>query len=261
MRIPDPSPLFHDAFHAAISGDAEAIRAWSPLGAADLAGLAVYRNTIAGARADVLIGAYPTVSQVVGEDWMQQAALAFTRQMPGDEPALHLYGAAFADWLAAFPPAQDLPYLASLARLDRAWSEAHAAPDAKGLTPDDLRDQPTAAIMAMHLIVHPSVRIFRFDWSTPALWLAHRKPADPHADMAWVARDEAILIHRPEAVVQAQILVLSAHTFLKACRRGATLADANLAALRVDPGCNLNALFSDLLTTGVFNRISSENTP
>src|SRR5690606_1009714 len=166
---------FHAAFEAALAGRFDDL--WPHLAPDDrtLGAMAVYRNTAIKGRIDALEANYPTVSQMVGSQWFRAAAREFVEEQPGDDPVLVDYGAGFADWLAGFEPARDMAYLAPVARLDRAWTEAHLARDAR-----PLHARHAAALgLALTGVVarlHPSSSLFWFDWTAPSLWLAHRYP-------------------------------------------------------------------------------------
>ncbi|KAG0919362.1 hypothetical protein G6F31_021147 [Rhizopus arrhizus] len=55
-------------------------------------------------------------------------ARVFAAATPPSSPVLLHYGAEFPDFIASFPPAEPLPYLADVARIERAATEAfHAA--------------------------------------------------------------------------------------------------------------------------------------
>lgn len=204
--------------------------------------LAVYRNNIAAAGVEALAAAFPTVRQMVGEAWFAAAALAFLRAHPPHDPRLSDYGADFPDWLAAFPPAQDLPYLAPAARLDRAWLDAHLAAAPVG----SLAKQPTGDLAAWRASPHPSLRLFRFSTSVPSLWLAHRFPDEAPAELAFVAADEPLAIWRPGHEVRARKLDAQAYAFLAACRDGRSLSAARAAALAAGPPGPALALFDTL---------------
>src|SRR6202000_1958685 len=60
----------------------------------------------------------PTVDALVGEAFFDQAAQAFVQDHPPASAWLTGYGASFADFLDAYEPARDLPYLADVARFD-----------------------------------------------------------------------------------------------------------------------------------------------
>lgn len=210
--------------------------------------LAVYRNNVAAAGVEALAAAFPTVRQMVGEDWFDAAALAFLRERPPEDPRLSAYGGDFPDWLAAFPPARDLPYLAPVARLDRAWLEAHLAAGPQS-PPAALR--PPADLSAHRGTLHPTLRLFRFSTSVPSLWLAHRFPADTPGDLAFVAADEPLAIWRPQHEVRARKLDPQAYAFLAACRDGRSLAAARAAALAAGPPGPALALAETLSAEGL----------
>ena len=250
---------FHAAFQTALEGRFDDL--WPHLAPDDrtLGAIAVYRNTATKGRIDALEANYPSVSQMVGGEWFRAAAREFVEEQPGDDPVLAAYGPGFPDWLARFEPAQDMPYLAPVARLDRAWTEAHLAEDAKPMAPRD------AAAMGMALTgvsarLHPSVRLFWFDWTAPSLWLAHRYPAGG-VDLSWRAEPEGLLIHRPGDEVRARRVSHAEWAFLDACRKGRAFGVAALNAQSAQPGLDVPALFAGLIALGVFDStvITSSN--
>lgn len=243
---------FHDAFEAALRGDDDALGPW--LGTPGAPGLAVYRNTVARGRADVLAAAYPTVARLTGEDWFRAAALEFAAADPPTDPAMDRYGEGFPAWLAEFPPARALPYLAPVARLDRAFSEAHAAVDAPVLEPAGAAALDPAALFAARAVLHPSARLFWFDWTVASVWLSERdfEPADA---IAYIEKGEGLLIARPRLTVTATRLNKPAHAFLKACKTGKTLGQAAAAAFAADPDADLRILFARLVGAGAFSHL------
>ncbi len=224
---------FHDAFHRALDGPPDGLSPWLTLDARGLAGLSVYRNTATRGRIEALAANYPTVVQVVGEEWFTGAARAFGRQHPEADAVLAACGEAFPSFLTTFPPAQSLPYLAPMARLDRAWTEAHLAPD----------DGPGP--------LHPSARLFRFGWSVPALWLAHRYPDQSGAAMRWAPETQAILIHRPQDGVRARLLTEAEWTVLDSIRRGLTRGAVMARVLIEHPHRDYADLMAELTACGV----------
>lgn len=248
--MPDP---FHDAFEAALRGDSAPLTPW--LADPDAPGLAVYRNTIAKGRADVLAAAFPTVARLTGEEWFRAASLEFAAANPPSDAAMDRYGESFPAWLAAFPPAQVLPYLAPVARLDRAFSEAHAAADAPLLDAGEAAALDPAALFAAKAVLHPASRPFWFDWTVASIWLSERgiEPAE-HLDFA--ERGEGLLIARPRMAVTATRLDKASYAFLKACRAGKALGQAATAAFAADPSTDLRTLFAALIAAGAFTSLT-----
>lgn len=245
---------FHAAFAEAMAGRPDALRPFLAGDACAQAALSIYLNTTIKARIDALESNYPTVCQLVGVDWFRAAASIFVADQPGNDAVLADYGAGFANWLAGFEPARDHPYLAPCARLDRAWTEAHLAADAAPLSAADAA-RPGLALAGMAVGLHPSARLFWFDWSAPTIWLAHRRePAS--AGLEWRPGGEGLLIHRPHWDVVARRTSAAEHAFLQACRLGRPLGAAAAAAQGAAPGVDGSALFADLLTAGVFAGLS-----
>ena len=240
---------FHAAFADALGGRPDAL--WPELADGDQAGaLAVYRNTAVKGRIDALQANYPTVAELTGDEWFRAAARVFVGDEPGGDQAMAAYGEGFPAWLERFAPARDLPFLAPVARLDRAWTEAHLAVDAAPLTPDQAA-RPGLALAGVVLTLHPSLRLFRFDWSAPSLWLAHRYP-ELGGSLEWRPAAEALTVWRPGLEVRARRVTPAEYAFLHACRLGRPLAVAAAAAQGAAPRADISSVFADLIHAGVF---------
>src|SRR5262245_35215898 len=97
--------------------------------------LAIYRANMVASAAKALAAAYPVLLQVVGNEYFAGLVRAYVRAWPSICGNLYDYGAEFAAFLAEFPHAQSLPYLADLARLEWRVHRAHGAADAKPWDP------------------------------------------------------------------------------------------------------------------------------
>jgi hypothetical protein len=210
---------------------------------------AVYRNTVLKGCIDALQANYPAVARLVGEEWFRAAAVEFARRHPPRDPVLLTYGAGFADFLAAFPPAADLPYLADVARLDRFWTEAHVAADAPPVDPAALTALTPESLAASRFAPHPATRWSWFD-TLPAytIWSRNRAESGGGGDFAW--RGEGVLVTRPGGAVQWRELGQAGCAFLDACAAGATAGGAAAAALDADPAAGLSRLIARLLEAG-----------
>lgn len=250
---------FHAAFADALDGRPDALRSWAGGDERTLAALAVYRNTTTKARIDALQANYPTIAELTGEEWFRAAALAFTDVAPGGDPAMAAFGTGFPDWLERFAPARALPFLAPVARLDRAWTEAHLATDATPLASDQAA-RLGLALAGVVLTLHPSLSLFRFDWSAPSLWLAHRYP-ELGGSLEWRPATEGLIVWRPGLEVRARRVTPAEYAFLQACRLGRPLAVAAAAAKGAAPKSDISSLFADLIHAGVFAALATGHTP
>lgn len=158
----------------------------------------VYRNTVQLGALDALRANYPTVAQLVGEEWFAAAAHQFLDSQPPANPCLLNYGVDFDGFLATLDGAAELPYLPAIATLDRAWTEAHCAADAPSLTVADVQ---ALLDSGERVYPHPATHAFWFN-DTPAalLWCASRSGADDLSGVDWQAA--GVLITRPHGAVQ-----------------------------------------------------------
>ena len=265
---PSPSPLaaFQDAFAAALAVPEGRGGGGLP-GHPDLAalvaqpGFAVYRNTVTKGCVDALQANYPSIAGLVGEAWFRAAAVVHARAHPPLRPTLLDYGAGFAEFLAAFEPARELPYLPDVARLDRCWTEAHVARDEVPVAAAMLARLEPADLARTVLRPHASARWAWFDdQPIRSIWQRSREVAhgeavagDVNADIRWGG--EGVLIVRPEAAVRWVPLQRADCAFLDVCAAGGTLAAAAGAALAVDAQADLSALIARLLDAGAFGQL------
>lgn len=221
------------------------LRAWN--GSDPARRFAVYRNNVAVALTQALADTFPVVKQLVGDDFFAAMAGVYLREQPPRSPVLAHWGDGFADWLAGFAPARALPYLADMARLERARVAAWHAADARALSEPALRERlaDAATLPFARLVLHPSCRVLRSPFDVHALWAAHQQEGDwPAID---IDRACAMLVLRDAA---DEVLVIRldepAAAFVDALGAGATFAQALAHA----PGLDLVATLALLLRHG-----------
>lgn len=218
-------------------------------------GFAVYRNTVMKGCVDALAANYPAVLSLVGETWFRAAAADFVRTAPPPRASLLDYGAGFADFLASFPPADDLRWLVPIAHLDRHWTEAHVAGDFACADPALLARVDADGIVQLRLRPHPAARWLWHD-AVPVhtLWTLNRgrvpMPADGLASVRWIG--EGALTTRRADEVTTQAVPHAACVLLDACAAGARIVEAIGAALAIDATLDLTAVIAQLLRAGAF---------
>ncbi len=252
---------FQDGFaHALLAPTAEPVAAIPPEVAALAAqpGFAVYRNTVIKGCIDALQANYPAVARLVGDEWFRAAAAIYVREALPTDPTLLRYGAAFADFLARFEPAAELPYLPGVARLDRYWTEAHAAPTQAALDPAAVAGIAPETLAATVLHPHPAARWAWFgDAPIYTIWSRNRSGEALDDNLDW--QPEGALLVRPRDAVAWIALDAAGCAFLDACAAGDTLAEAAQAVLDVQGDADLARLMSTLLAVGAFGRMNFSN--
>ena len=202
---------------------------------------ALYRGNLSATWRRTLGHAYPVVLALVGEDFFGGLARAYGRQMPADSADLNQFGARFADFLAAFPPVAELPYLPDMARLEWALHLAHYAADAQALAPEALAALHPDQLEARRFTLHPACVLLASDWQVAALWQAHqdgdggRRFPQEMQSAGWA------LVCRTRWKAQLLVLDAAAHAALLALQQGQTFGAALDAAFELDPAFDLAA--------------------
>jgi len=124
--MPPLAELQHHFAQAVLSGEVPTGLLAGTISPAEA--LSIHRDTIMDALVNALRLSYPTVETLVGEEFFDWTCRIFAEANLPKTASLAIYGEAFADFLAGFAPAADLPYLADVARLDRAVETALRAP-------------------------------------------------------------------------------------------------------------------------------------
>ena len=248
---------FQDDFAHALLADDES----APPAVAALIGqpaFAIYRNTVVKACIDALQANYPAVNRLVGDEWMRAAAAVYARKTLPGVPMLLEYGADFADFLARFEPAAELPYLPGVARLDRSWTEAHIAANEDPLDAAAIAQFAEGNFYRLHLQPHAAAR---WAWCVDApaytIWSRNRSDEKEDHEIEW--RAEGALLTRPHDVVTWRPLDQAGCVFLDACAAGGSVAEATQAALDIDRKADLSQLIATLLDAGAFSRVHSKD--
>ncbi len=220
---------------------------------------AVYRNNVVMSLTGALAVRYPVVRALVGEEFFAGMARLHVSAAPPISVIMAAYGAEFPDFIAVFPPAAGLPYLADVARLESARVEAHHAADAPALTLADFAGLPAESLADLHLTLHPSTRIVRSRHAIVSLWQAHQHGEPDEAALAAVDTDSAedALVVRPDDDVLVYALPPGAAGVLAELAGGTVLGTALSAAAEAEPAFDPTAFFSILVSSGVVSALAN----
>lgn len=216
---------------------------------------AVYRNNVAVGLVDALATRFPVVLRLVGEDFFRATARAFVAERPPRSPVLTFYGDAFPDFLAAFPPAARVPYLADVARLEAARTHSYHAADAEPLEAGALAAIAERDPATWGLALHPAVRIVASPHPIVSLWAMNQPGATPGPLASRAA--ETALVARPRLEVRVAAAEPGEGAFLTACAAGASCSDAVGAALETGEALDPGRALARVLVLGLAEGITS----
>lgn len=207
----------------------------------------VYRNNVIVALVDALADTYAVTQELVGEEFFRAMARRYAYAHPPRSRLLAFYGDDFPDFVAAFPPAAGLPYLADVARLEQRRVAAYHAADLAAVGAAEigaaLADESRLPDLGLRL--HPSLAVLPSAFAVVSLWAAHQGVLE----LATVvpATPETALILRHALAVEVRQISPAAGLFLGALKAGARLGAATARATARDPAFDLAGLLGLLL--------------
>ncbi|WP_322012221.1 DNA-binding domain-containing protein [Paraburkholderia sp. J12] len=206
----------------------------------------VYRNNVVVGLVDALKAAFPATCRIVGEAFFVAMARSYVVFELPATPVMLEYGATFAAFIETFEPARAVPYLADVARLERAWAEAYHAPEGQPIDPAQLVSIDPQSLPRVCFGLHPSVRIVRSVWPVVQLWAMNIDGGEPRA-IDLDGDDEDALVIRPVAEVEVRVVAAGAATFILGLMAGASVAEAAVQTFDNHPAFDLGAALRDLL--------------
>lgn len=217
---------------------------------------AVYRNNVMVSLIDALADTYPVVQELVGAEFFRAMASVFAKANPPRSTVMAYYGQDFAEFVASFPPAASVPYLADVVRLEMAQVLACHAADVPPIQPETLQVAlaKPEQMVSLRLVLHPSVQFIASPFAVFSIWAAHqssqcRSSLDP--DVA-----QAVLVFRNSLDVDTLELTAGVGQFVRALLNGQTLLDAANAASCGDSEFDLPQCLALLLRLQLITHIT-----
>ena len=214
----------------------------------------VYRNNVVVSLVDALATSFPVVQALVGDDFFQAMARQFVQAHPPRTRVMAWYGAELPAFIAGFAPAACLPYLADVARLERARVRAYHAADAEPLPPQALQAAlaDPQQLPQLRLGLDPSLQLLASPFAICDLWAAHQglltmAKIDPYQAQT------ALVVGNGWEVEVLEIPAASA-----ACIQALQQGDSLLAAANVDPALDLPTTLALLIRLRLITHMSTE---
>lgn len=219
----------------------------------------VYRNNVTVSLIDALAAIYPAVRRITGDEFFRAMARFHIRETPPASPLLFEYGRDFPAFIERYEYAQEMPWLADTARIERAWLDAYHAADAEPLAFGALSGLPADRLAQVIFTPHPAVRIVRSPYAAATIFSANRGAEPVRAIDAGIAEDA--LITRPSFEVAVRHLPPGGAVFLASLIHGVPLGEAAAAALDASPDFDIGAGVAAMLEAGVFTALHLGDAP
>lgn len=256
-----PQPSFTAVFAPGLTDPTRATPAdvVGPRGKAAIKRYNVYRNNVTVSLIDALAATYPAVQRVTGVEFFRAMARFHVRATPPTSPLLFEYGRNFPAFIEGYEYAQDMPWLADTARIERAWLDAYHAADASPLAADVLAAVPPHRLGDVAFTAHPAACIVRSAYPAVSIFTMNRVEG-PITPLRSNAAEDA-LITRPDMEVAVRLLPPGGAAFLKTLIDGETLGVAAATAITETPSFDLPANIAGMIEAGVFTTIGLGDRP
>jgi hypothetical protein len=213
----------------------------------------VYRNNVTVSLINALAATFPATLRITGEDFFRAMARFHVRDTPPVSPLLFEYGRDFPDFIERYEHAQSMPWLADVARIERAWLDAYHAADAEPLAPQAIASIPAEQLADTVLTPHPAARIVRSRFSAVTFFSANRS-SDPVGPID-AAEPEDALVTRPRLEVVVRHLPPGGAAFLAHLMAGEPLGAAASAGMADSPAFDLATNIGGMLEAGAFSAV------
>jgi hypothetical protein len=218
----------------------------------------VYRNNVTVSLIDALASIYPAVQRITGADFFRAMARFHIRATQPTSPLLFEYGREFPAFIEHYEYARSLPWLADVARIERAWLDSYHAKDVEPLQPELLGSFPPERLGDLVFSTHPSTRIVRSPFSAVTIFAANRSELPVARIEASVPEDA--LITRPQADVVVRHLPEGGAAFLSTLMSGRPLGEAAAAALHASPASDIASNIAGMIEAGAFTTVTYRDT-
>ena len=218
----------------------------------------VYRRNVAANLRNALGATYPVIKRLVGPTFFNAAVDAYVLAVPSASGDLNVYGDRLAAFLETYAPAQSLPYLPCVARLEWAIDEANHAADSVA-DPEQLLAQltkvPAEQLASLRITLEPSCRLVASRYPVMRIWQTNQSDYDGDVRIDLDEGGDNVLVRREPDGVALERISRSEHAWLTALAHDATLAEAIDAAQRADATFDLTSALRNHLAAGTFVEI------
>ncbi|WP_331371536.1 DNA-binding domain-containing protein [Sinorhizobium chiapasense] len=213
----------------------------------------VYRNNVTVSLIEALSAAFPATMRITGETFFRAMARFHVRATPPTSPLLFEYGRDFPAFIERYEYAQSMPWLADVARIERAWLDAYHAADAPVMPPHALGLVAPAELADVVLEPHPATRIVRSAYPAVTIFSANR--GEGPVGRIGATAPESALITRPMLEVEVRRLPPGADIFLGSLLAGEPFGGAAAAGNARCPEFDLATAIAVMLEAGAFAAI------
>lgn len=187
--------------------------------------LAIYAGSITEGLAKALRENFPVAKQLVGDDFFHFMSLNYMFNVPSSSPNLADYGESFAEFVANFPEAQSLPYLADVCRLEWCWHKAYYGLEHTPLDTEKLSQLEPNTHSQLIFKRCPNSYLIKSNFPIYDIWQYHQTGDANQGVIDLESHKDHLLIWRPKMDVMIDSLTEAEWLILQGIESDLTLAE------------------------------------
>jgi hypothetical protein len=203
-----------------------------------------------------LLDKFPACTWLLGTELVRDAARAYARLHPPEQPCIAEYGREFPQFLAGFGRGASLAYLESFAALEWAFGKASIATDRAPCSWAELAAVGPDELVDATLALQPGLHYRHSKWRIDELMTTYLGGAAPER-FVLVESSAFIQVRGARGTVSLQRLDEPAFVFRVALAGGRSIGDAAAAALECDPTFDAGAALKSLADAGLVTGLSA----
>lgn len=185
----------------------------------------IYRRAVVGTLVRALADIHPVCRRLTGPGFFDAMAREHVRRTPSRSVDLADYGGDFAGFIASFPPATCLPYLADVARLEWLWHRAFHAPDSVPPDTRTLACLTPEAQTRVRFLLPPAAGLLQSPYPVDRIWETNQPGCNGSASVSLDEGAVRLVVFRRGLALRIDRVDPREWGLLTAARDGRTLGD------------------------------------
>lgn len=210
----------------------------------------VFRNNFRTATEEALAGVYPVVRRLVGDQFFSFLVDHFLRCYPPRYGNLLQFGGDLPVFLNDFKPAENLPYLSDIARLEWACHQVFHAQDSSPFNTQALAEVAPENTHQLIFELSSCSRLLYSPFPIFQIWSVNQANYDGDQSVDLASGAESVLVARPHLELKLQKLNRADARFLQNLVAGSTLGQATETAVKNSKDFDLEQVLARYLATG-----------
>ena len=209
--------------------------------------LAIYRHNVYTTLKNALHDLYPAVCSIVGDSFFDEMAYAFISAERSHSGDLNCFGESLPTFIAGYPHAVELPYLADVARLEWRWHSAFHAADTQSLDLARLGELPPEALSETVFELHPSFALLVSQFPLFQIWQMNQSGYDGEWAPDWAIDQDRLVVYQQGFEVAVQQLDAAEFAMLSSVAEGKTLEASFMAAIEKNSSFDLQGFLVEFV--------------